>query len=321
MIMNSKIPLVVVAGPTASGKTALGVEIAKRFNGEVVSADSMQIYTGMDIASAMPTSEEMQGIRHHMLGFLSQNERYSVAAYCTDAKKCIDDIVLRGRLPVIVGGTGLYINSLVDNIEYTEGETDLALREKLEKQLEAEGSAAMLEKLAAVDPDSAERLHENDTKRILRALEFYYQYGITITEQARLSKLRGSPYRPLMIGLNARDRQFLYDRINLRVDIMAQNGLVEEARSCYESEKGTAAQAIGHKELAEFFKGESTLEEALDRLKQQTRRYAKRQLTWFNKDERMNWLYIDDYADKALLYQAAFSLCEKFFDKERQDEK
>ncbi len=320
MTMNKKIPLVVVAGPTASGKTALGVEIAKRFNGEVVSADSMQIYTGMDIASAMPTSEEMQEIRHHMLGFLPQNERYSVAAYCADAKKCIDDIVSRGKLPVIVGGTGLYINSLVDNIEYTEGETDLALRERLEKQLEAQGASAMLERLAAVDPESAQRLHENDTKRILRALEFYCQYGITITEQARLSKLKGSPYLPLMIGLNARDRQFLYDRINLRVDIMAQNGLVEEARSCFDSEKGTAAQAIGHKELAEFFKGESTLEQALDRLKQQTRRYAKRQLTWFNKDERMNWLYIDDYEDKASLYKAAFSLCEDFFEKERKDE-
>lgn len=319
MIMNEKIKLIVVAGPTASGKTALGVEIAKRFNGEVVSADSMQIYTGMDIASAMPTAEEMQGIRHHMLGFLSQNERYSVASYCEDAKKCIADIVSRGKLPVIVGGTGLYINSLVDNIEYTEGETDLSIRQALEKELEEKGVSAMLSQLGEVDPESASRLHENDTKRILRALEFYRQYGITITEQARLSKLNGSPYEPLMIGLNARNREYLYNRINLRVDIMAQNGLVEEARECYEKQKGTAAQAIGHKELASYFEGTSTLDEALDRLKQQTRRYAKRQLTWFRKDERMNWLYIDDYEDKASLCNAAFSLCEEFLNNGKED--
>ena len=317
--MNEKIKLIVVAGPTASGKTALGVEIAKRFNGEVVSADSMQIYTGMDIASAMPAPEEMQGIRHYMLGFLSQNERYSVASYCEDAKKCIADIVSRGKLPVIVGGTGLYINSLVDNIEYTEGETDLSIRRSLEKELEEKGASAMLGELAEVDPESAARLHENDTKRILRALEFYRQYGITITEQAKLSKINGSPYEPLMIGLNARDREVLYNRINLRVDIMAQNGLVEEAKECFEKQKGTAAQAIGHQELYSYFEGKSTLDEALEHLKQQTRRYAKRQLTWFRRDERMNWLYIDDYDDRQSLYNTAFSLCEEFLNNGKED--
>ena len=310
--MENKIPVIVVAGPTASGKTALAVEIAKLFDGEVVSADSMQIYKGMDIASAMPAEEEKQGIPHHMLSFLERNERYSVACYCEEAKKCIADITSRGKLAVVAGGTGLYINSLIDNIEYTEGETDLAIRSSLERRLEKEGIQPILEELRSVDPASAARLHENDTKRILRALEFYLQYGITITEQAENSKKNPSPYDALMIGLTVRDRAYLYERINRRVDIMAQNGLVEEARLCLESGNGTAAQAIGHKELTPYFSGEATLTQALDRLKQQTRRYAKRQLTWFNRDERINWLYIDEYESSSALVEAAKEICNKF---------
>lgn len=313
--MNKKIPLIVVAGPTASGKTSLGVELAKRLDGEVVSADSMQIYQGMDIASAMPAEDEMQGVPHHMIKFLPQGERYSVAAYCRAANACIADIVSRGKQPILVGGTGLYINSLVDNIGFTEEETDLELRNKLNKRLEEEGAEALLGELAAVDPESAARLHINDSKRIVRALELYYQTGITITEQTRLSKQKGSPYNPLIIGLNARDRDFLYERINRRVGIMAQNGLVEEAKACLDSEKGTAAQAIGHKELIPYFSGEMSLDEALDNLRMQTRRYAKRQLTWFRKDERVNWLYIDDYASFSELADAAFDLCDEFLRK------
>ncbi len=313
--MSKKIPLIVVAGPTASGKTSLGVELAKRLDGEVVSADSMQIYQGMDIASAMPAEDEMQGIPHHMIKFLSQGERYSVAAYCQAANACIADIVSRGKQPILVGGTGLYINSLVDNIGFTEEETDLELRSKLNKRLEEEGAEALLGELAAVDPESAARLHINDSKRIVRALELYYQTGTTITEQTRLSKQNGSPYDPLIIGLNARDREFLYERINRRVGIMAQNGLVDEARSCINNDKGTAAQAIGHKELMPYFNGEMSLDEALDNLRMQTRRYAKRQLTWFRKDERVNWLYIDDYAGFSELADAAFDLCNNFLRK------
>lgn len=310
--MDKKIPLIVVAGPTASGKTSLGVELAKRLGGEVVSADSMQIYKGMDIASAMPTQEEMQGVPHHMLSFLSQGERYSVAAYCEQANKCISDIVSRGRVPIVVGGTGLYISSLVDNIEFTQEATDFALREKLNKRLEAEGAVALLEELRAVDPESAERLHENDTKRILRALELYYQTGVTITEQTRLSRLNGSPYNPLIIGLNAHERDYLYERINRRVGIMAENGLVEEARRCLDENKATAAQAIGHKELMPYFSGAVTLDEALDNLRMQTRRYAKRQLTWLRRDERVNWIYIDEYDGFGSLADYAYGLCEKF---------
>ncbi len=310
--MSKKIQLIVVAGPTASGKTALGVELAKRLGGEVVSADSMQIYQGMDIASAMPATDEMQGVPHHMINFLPQSERYSVAAYCQAANEIIADIVSRGKQPILVGGTGLYINSLVDNIEFTQEETNLELREKLNKRLEEEGIGALLAELGEVDPESASRLHENDTKRILRALEFYYQTGVTITEQAKLSRLNGSPYEPLIIGLNAHNREFLYERINRRVGIMAENGLVEEAKACLADTKATAAQAIGHKELAPYFSGEITLDEALDNLRQQTRRYAKRQLTWFRKDERVNWFYIDEYADFQALADAAYSACIQF---------
>lgn len=313
--MEKKIPLIVVAGPTASGKTSLAVEIAKRFDGEVVSADSMQIYKGMDIASAMPTEEEKQGIPHHMLSFLDRTERYSVASYCDEARKCIADISSRSKLPIVAGGTGLYINSLIDNIKYTEGETDLSVRQQLEQRFKNEGIKPLLEELKAVDPVSAERLHENDTKRILRALEFYLQYGITITEQAENSKNNPSPYDALIIGLNARDRAFLYGRINRRVDIMVENGLVEEARTCLSSDNATAAQAIGHKELMPYFLDDATLEQALEHLKQQTRRYAKRQLTWFNRDERINWLYIDEYEDFVALVEAAVALCDDFFNK------
>ena len=313
--MSNKIPLIVVAGPTASGKTSLGVELAKRLDGEVVSADSMQIYQGMDIASAMPTEDEMQGVPHHMIKFLPQGERYSVAAYCERANQCIADIVSRGKQPILVGGTGLYINSLVDNISFTEEETDLELRSKLNKRLEEEGAEVLLQELASVDPESAARLHINDSKRIVRALELYYQTGVTITEQTKLSRQSGSPYNPLIIGLNARDREFLYERINRRVGIMAQNGLVEEAKLCLDSEKGTAAQAIGHKELMPYFNGEMSLDEALDNLRMQTRRYAKRQLTWLRRDERVNWLYIDDYASFDELADVAFNLCDEFLKK------
>lgn len=313
--MIKKIPLIVVAGPTASGKTSLGVELAKRLDGEVVSADSMQIYQGMDVASAMPTEDEMQGIPHHMINFLPQGERYSVAAYCQAANTCIADIVSRGKQPILVGGTGLYISSLIDNISFTEEETDLELRSKLNKRLEEEGAETLIEELAAVDPESAARLHINDSKRIVRALELYYQTGVTITEQTKLSRQSGSPYNPLIIGLNARDREFLYERINRRVDIMVQNGLVEEAHCCIGNDKGTAAQAIGHKELMPYFRDEMSLDEALDNLRMQTRRYAKRQLTWLRRDERVNWIYIDDYEAFNDLADAAFDLCCDFLRK------
>lgn len=309
---NTKIPVIAVVGPTASGKTTLGVALCRHFGGEVVSADSMQIYRGMEIAAAVPSMEERQGVPHHLMQFLDPAERYSVAAYCKDAAACIADIHARGKVPVVVGGTGLYVNALLDHVAFTEADTDLSLREELTKRLEQGGVQPLLDELRRVDPERAAQLHENDTKRILRALEFYYQNGMTITEQNRLSRAEPSPYRALMLGLFVRDRAVLYERINRRVDQMAANGLLEEARRCLNDPRATAAQAIGHKELKRFFDGEATEREALDHLKQQTRRYAKRQLTWFSRDERIVRLYLDEYDGFSSLAARAITLCEPF---------
>ena len=315
-----RIPVIAVVGPTASGKTALGVALCRRFDGEVVSADSMQIYRGMEIAAAVPTMEERQGVAHHLMQFLDPTERYSVAAYCKDAAACIADIHARGKLPVVVGGTGLYINALLDHVTFAEADTDLSIRQALTERLERDGIAPLLEELRQVDPQRAAQLHENDAKRILRALEFYYQNGFTITEQDRLSRAEPSPYRVLTLGLFVKDRAVLYDRINRRVDQMAANGLLEEAKRCLNDPRATAAQAIGHKELKRYFDGEATEQEALDHLKQQTRRYAKRQLTWFGRDERIVRLYIDEYDDFSALVQQAFAYCEPFLKGEEEHE-
>lgn len=295
---ESKIPLIAIVGPTASGKTSLAVEICKRINGEAVSCDSMQIYEGMDIATAKPTDEEMQGIPHHLIGFAKPDEVYSVAKYCESAKAIIEDINSRGKRAVLVGGTGLYYSSLVDNVEFLPEETDFAYREELKKRAETEGAQALLDELASVDPEAASRLHVNNLGRIIRALEIYRTTGKTITMQNEASKLNPSPFEVVAVCLDARDRQFLYDRINLRVDLMLEAGLLEEARAFYDNPLGrTAKQAIGYKELNPYFAGEKTLDECIDNLKMQTRRYAKRQLTWFRRDERINFVFIDDYPD------------------------
>ncbi len=301
--MTDKIKAVFVVGPTASGKTGLGISIAKRFGGEVISADSMQIYKGIHIASAAPDEAEMQGVTHHLLEFLETDEQFSVADYVKKARECIKDIAARGKLPVIVGGTGLYISSLLDNTEYTDEQTDFSLREELERQFEELGAEKMLQNLACFDPQSAARLHPNNRRRIIRAFEVYRLTGKTITEQNLLSHENESFIEPLSLGLTFSDRELLYDRINKRVDIMLENGLVEEARKSFQKADNKGAfQAIGHKELYGFFRGECSLEEAAALLKQQTRRYAKRQLTWFRRDSRINWLYPDneDVSSKAI---------------------
>ncbi|MCR4614984.1 MAG: tRNA (adenosine(37)-N6)-dimethylallyltransferase MiaA [Clostridiales bacterium] len=296
----SKIPIVAVVGPTASGKTALAVEICRAFNGEAVCADSMQIYKGMDIATAKPTPEEMMGVPHHMVDFLPPGERYSVSDYCRAAGVCIRDIVSRGRLPVLVGGTGLYIDSLLNNIEFAESETDFELREKLSERAEKEGAEALLAELEKIDPETAAQLHPNNIKRIIRALELYYSSGKTMTRQREESRKNPSPYEPCVLFLTAKDRQFLYDRIDRRVDEMLKNGLEAEARAVLAMDIGaTAKQAIGCKELAPYFAGEVTLEQAVEKLKRETRRYAKRQLTWFNRNEQAHRLYIDEEDVKA----------------------
>lgn len=308
----SKIKTVFIVGPTASGKTGLGISLAEKFSGEIVSADSMQIYKGIHIASAAPDIAEMRGIPHHLLEFLEPSVSYSVADYVKAARGVIADIEKRGNLPIAVGGTGLYISSLADNTEYTDEETDYALRKALENRFDQIGAEEMLKELSEFDPDTAARLHPNNRRRIIRAFEVYKTTGKTVTEQNELSRKGKEHIEPLLIGINYRDREKLYERINLRVDIMLKNGLLEEAKTALR-ENGGAVQAIGHKELAGFLMGECTLNEAAEKLKRQTRRYAKRQLTWFNRDKRINWIYADETADAV---KEASGLIKEFLERE-----
>lgn len=304
-----KIPLVVICGPTASGKTALGAALASFYGGEVVSADSMQIYKGMDIATAKPSVDEMLNVPHHLIGYVDSGVAYSVADYLAEARKTVGDIHSRGKLPFVVGGTGLYISSLVDNIKFDEIKSDGTVRKRLQDEAETLGNEAMLQRLYAIDEETAATLHSNNLPRIIRALEVYELTGVTMSEQRRRSRLEESPYNACIIGLDASDRDFLYDRINRRVDIMVHNGLIEEARSVYLESGGmkTASQAIGYKELIPFFNGERTAEECIDILKMETRRYAKRQLTWFRRIEGINTVFIDKYEN----YEKILESCKK----------
>lgn len=286
--------IIVVCGPTASGKTALAVELAKMYGGEVISADSMQIYTDMDIASAKATPEEQQGIPHHLLGFLDPSESFSVADYVKLCGEAARDIISRGKLPIICGGTGLYISSFVDNLTFDDSRTDYEFREEMRRFAEENGNAALLEKLREIDPETAAELHENNVGRIIRALEVYKTTGHTISEAKRMSRQSPSPYEFIMLTIDYADRTVLHERINRRVDMMMQAGLLEEARSCFaQSGRPTAAQAIGCKELYPYFRGEKTLEECVEELKLRTRQYAKRQMTWFRRDKRIKHIAVE----------------------------
>ena len=310
-----KKPLAVaLVGPTASGKSSLAVKIAKHFTGEVVSADSMQIYKHMDIATAKVTAEEMQGVPHHLIDFVEPWESFSVAEYKALALSCIDDIVRRGKLPVLAGGTGFYVDTVINNTSFLDYEkTDI--RKKLLLRAESEGIEVLWNELSKVDKESAEKIHKNDLKRIVRALELYSATGKTMTEQRRLSHLEESGYSFCLIGLTAENRQFLYDRIDRRVDLMLKNGLLEEAKSFFELEHSqTAKQAIGYKELKPYFDGVLTLEEATENLKRETRRYAKRQLSWFRRNENINWLYIDKESEETLFIKS-LEIIENFIEK------
>ena len=288
-----KIRLIAVVGPTASGKTALAVELAKKFDGEVISADSMQVYREMQVATAKPTKGEMQGIPHHLIDYVEPEEPYSLARYVEDAKAAIADVASRGKLPVLAGGTGLYVNTLLENRDLGDAGENEELRRGLYALAEEKGNGYLLELLRKEDPETAKKLHENNLIRVVRALEVCRTAGMTMSELQRKSRETETPYDCCRIGIAYRDRQVLYDRINLRVDRMLEAGLCEEARQFFASGKQTAAQAIGYKELKSWLDGECTLEEAADRLKQATRRYAKRQLTWFRKDPRIHWVFPD----------------------------
>lgn len=290
-----KIPILVVCGPTASGKTGLAVELALRRNGEVVSADSMQIYRHMDIGTAKPTAGERRGVPHHLMGFLERSERFSVADYVSVAGEAIRDIHNRGRLPIVAGGTGLYISSLVDNIAFQELEGDPALRAELEAVARERGNEALWTMLRDCDPVLAERLHPNNRGRVIRAIEVTRLTGVPMSEHQRRARETESPYKATILGLTCSDRTLLYERIDRRVDEMLANGLVEEAKALLERFSLTAGQAIGYKELVPYFEGKITLEEAVGDIKRETRRYAKRQLTWFRRDERVRWINVDQF--------------------------
>lgn len=306
--------VVFIVGPTASGKTSLSIEIAKRFGGEIISADSMQIYKGIHIASAAPDEEEKMGIPHYLLEFLETDEAFSVADYVKLARKHIDDILSRGKLPIVVGGTGLYINSLLDNTEFLEEETDFSLRQKFEDEFNLLGGEKMLQKLAVFDPETAMRLHPNNKRRIIRAFEVYEQTGKTITQQNIDSHKEKTDFSSLVIGITYSDREILYNRINKRIDMMLENGLIEEARQNFSCANNKGAfQAIGHKEFYGYFNGEISFDEAKELLCRQTRRYAKRQLTWFRRDQRINWIYPDLSSSPS---DEAKQLVEKFLKEE-----
>ena len=294
--MSDKKRVIVIVGPTASGKTALGVLLGTALSGEVVSADSMQIYKNMPIASAAPSVEEMCSVPHHLIGFAEPSHSFSVAEYVSLAEKTIDDVFKRGKTPIIVGGTGLYVDSLVSGVKFEE-ENNSEVRNELETEADNLGIEVLFERLKSADPDTAAKLHLNDRKRIIRALEVLKIHGKTFSEMKRLSKADGPRYDAIWIGITYKDRQKLYDRINRRVDIMLQNGLIDEAKEAYKTSGATAVQAIGHKELFGVFTGETDLNSAVEQLKMETRRYAKRQMTWFRKNSEINWIYADETED------------------------
>lgn len=310
--MFKKNKVVVIVGPTASGKTSLSIELAKIFNGEIISADSMQVYKGIEIASAAPTKDEKCGVEHHLISFLEPNEQYSVCDFVNDANKKIVDIIKRDRLPIIVGGTGLYIDSLLQNIDFGE-ETKSKIRDELNEKAENFGLDVLYNELKSVDIDAYNRIKPNDRKRIIRALEVYYSTGKTITSRNERSKNNESNIDPIIFGINYSDRNELYERINKRVELMALNGLVDEAKNAYLNPKFKGAKfAIGHKELFAYFKNELSLEQALENLKMQTRRYAKRQITWFKRNENIIWL---DPKDENFVLKAKIEI-EEFLRKE-----
>ena len=308
---------IIIAGPTASGKTGLAVSLAKRYGGQVVSADSMQIYADVQVGTARPTVDEMDGVVHHLLGFLPLQEKYSVARYLEDANRVFSRLTAQGILPVMCGGTGLYIQSFMENRQLFEQCPDHNIRQRFENFLLEKGEIALLEELRKVDPQSAEKLHPNDTHRVIRALEVYHTTGQTIGQQDRLSRAVPSPYDPCLILLDFRDRQVLYERINRRVDAMLENGLLDEAERILRTDPdATVTQAIGYKEFRPYFEGACTLAEAAEKLKQQTRRYAKRQLSWFRRMDRAATLYVDDHADGDQLAKAAAAVYDKFCEEE-----
>ena len=317
--MTQKIPVVAVTGPTAAGKTAFGIGLARKFGGEIVSCDSMQVYRGLPIGTAQPTGEELEQAPHHLISFLDWDAQFSVSDYVELAGKTVSEIYKRGNLPILVGGTGLYARSLLRGFSFQENVRDEELRRELFRQAETEGIDDLYRELQLLDPVSAEQIHPNNVKRVIRAVEYCRLAGEPFSEQARRSQTAESPYRSLMLCVSFRDREKLYARIDRRVDNMLEQGLLEEAETFYRfcKENGTpatAAQAIGYKELFPYFEGQVSLEEAVENIKRESRRYAKRQITWFRREQDVIFLYQDEWKDPGELLQEGCRLVGNFLE-------
>ena len=291
----NKPKVIVICGPTASGKTTLSIQLAQKINGEIISSDSMQIYKDMNIGTAKPDQQEMQGIKHYLLDFVEPNQKYSVADYKKDAENAIEDILQKGKVPIIVGGTGLYVDSLIYGIEYPNIEFDENYRKELERRVEKEGLEKLYEKAKKIDPQAMKKISRNDQKRILRVLEIYNATGKTKTEQEIESRKNEVKYDYRVFAINM-DREKLYDRINKRVDIMIQKGLIEEVENLLKkyNEFPTAMQGLGYKEVVEYIQGKVLKEDMIENIKRESRRYAKRQITWFKKNKQTIWIGPND---------------------------
>ena len=304
------IPVVSIVGPTASGKTELSINLAKKFNGEIISSDSMQIYKEFDIVTAKPGLSDLNAVKHYLIGNLSVSEEFSVSDFIHLASECIKNINNNGHLPFLVGGTGLYLNSLLENIEF---ESSKSSDENLRSELNKKENEELFEILKKVDPESSLKIHMNNKKRVIRAIEFFYTTGYPISKQVENSRKNPSFYDVCKIGLNFKNRDILYERINLRVDKMFDMGIVEEVKKVNQMNPGnTASAAIGYKEILEYLNGNISLNQAKEKLKQATRRYAKRQLTWFRKDEKINWIYLDELKNHEEITNVSEEILKKF---------
>ncbi len=317
--MTKKIPVIAVAGPTASGKSSLAMQLCKDLNGELISCDSMQIYRGMDIGTAKPTKKDMEEVPHHLIDICDPDVDFSAAAFAELAKKAIEDVYSRGKTPILCGGTGLYLDSVLRGVDFGDMEPDLALRAELLEYAEKEGAEALHARLREIDPEAAEAIHPNNVKRVARALEICKLSGMTKTEWDKNALRSDSPYNACIIALDYKNRDNLYIRIHMRVDEMFRMGLEEEARALFEkgylSPETTAGGAIGYKELLGYLNGEMTKAEAAEAIKTATRHYAKRQLTWLRRNPAVHWLYPDDdrYEDDDAFVSAAHAIIDIHF--------
>lgn len=314
--MESKRPLVIITGPTASGKTALSIELAKQISGEIISADSMQVYRHMDIGSAKVTKEEMDGVPHHLIDVLDPSEEFNVVRFQEMARKAMEGIYERGKIPIIAGGTGFYIQALLYDIDFTETDENNSIREELEQKARTEGASVLHAMLKEIDPESAEAIHENNVKRVIRAIEFYRQTGKKISDHNRQEREKSSPYQFLYYVIDL-PRELLYSRIEQRVDQMIEQGLVEEVKALQAmgcTRDMVSMQGLGYKEILDYLNGQLTLDEAIYVLKRDTRHFAKRQLTWFRRERDVRWLELGTFAgSRAKMLGAVLKDCRENF--------